>query len=937
MHQSEIATSVRRALVAMVATAGLAANAAQAQESATQSPPAASQEAATQPSPATAPASPANSDATNMQTVVVTGTRASIRKSQAIKQDAVGVVDAVSAEDVGKFPDQNIADSLQRVPGVSVDRSGGESRFITVRGFGPEFNTVLMNGRTMATENGGREFSFDVLPSELISSAEVQKTSSARVSEGGIGATVDIRTARPLDNPGFHVAGSFSTQEQSLAGERKPKLTGLISDTNADKTFGFLGAFVYSDQQIRSDNINVGGWVTPKADASTNPLVVGKAIARSLNEVVSEEQRTRLGFNVAVDWLPTDKLSIKFDGMYSAYRIVPHNHEFGLFTDYNDIVALTANEHNTVTSFTRSTGGGLANDSVIYAYPRHASNQLLGVNAAYQFSDHTKGEWDVAYSRAEDNSAGKGYFAVVGVRNTGYSPVFNLNGTGGYPEITGIVSPTDDSNARTHFADREGSDISDQILQTKFDLTTSFDQGVLSRLMFGVSAADRTKTSKRYATPDAIGCAFCGYNASVPTDLVGVFDAGTVLGASGRMPGQWFDFDPNAYFNYLASGAAIDQLALTPEQNAALKALMASNGGYTAVHKPENDWRVEEKSYAAYAEANFEGTFGTKPWLLDVGLRYVKTDVTSSGNVVKLLGLIPPLPGDPTGSLIGVYGPLSTESRDASYNAFLPSLNFRINLTDQLILRASASKTLTRPTLSNLQLAESYSTRPGTYTLNHGNPALLPYKALNGDLSLEWYPNDTSYLALSLFYKKVNNFIQTISRPVDILGFPFIETIPVNANEAVVKGAEFSLQYTFDRLPAPFDGLGTQINYTYVDSKQSLDPAISTDQFAVVGLSDSGNFVLFYEKGKIGVRAAVNWRDRYLASVRGAEGEPESVKPYTQLDLSANYKLNDNVSLFASASNLTGEIVESYQRYEERFKSASDYGRTVSFGIRGSW
>jgi len=176
-----------------------------------------------------------------------------------------------------------------------------------------------------------------------------------------------------------------------------------------------------------------------------------------------------------------------------------------------------------------------------------------------------------------------------------------------------------------------------------------------------------------------------------------------------------------------------------------------------------------------------------------------------------------------------------------------------------------------------------------------------------------------------------------ITTPTEILGYPFQHTKPVNAESAIIKGVELSFQYTFDRLPAPFDGLGVQLNYTAVDSQQTFDPSIATGQFAVVGLSDSGNLVLFYEKDRFGIRAAWNWRDEYLMAVRGEQGEPTTVNSYDQLDLSANFKLTDNLSIFADATNLTGETESAYQRYRNRTYWWMDNGRTMTLGIRGTW
>ncbi|MGO4774274.1 TonB-dependent receptor, partial [Lysobacter sp. 2RAB21] len=411
-----------------------AAQGAMAQESAPASSPAAGAGAA----------DAAQKDATTLGAVVVSGTRASIQKSQALKQDAVGTVDAVSAEDVGKFPDQNVADSLQRIAGVSVDRSGGESRYITVRGFGPEFNTVLLNGRTMATENSGREFSFDVLPSELISTAEVFKTSQANLSEGGIGATVNIKTRRPLDDKGFHIAGSVSAVDDSMSGETKPKFSGLISNTNADGTFGALLGFVRYQRNHLSESIDDGGWLT-----GTNG-VNGIAIPRTIEYKVNQEDRTRTGVNAAIDWLPSEKVRVTLDAMYSKYEIDAHANGFGLFMDPADVKQITADGNGTALSAVRGNTGGLANDHIVSSNPRDSTNKQVGVNVAWDLTDSTKLDFDGSYSKAEENSGGKGYFLVMGARNVGVNPTWNLN-PGAFPSYSNLLPSTDTNDLRAHF------------------------------------------------------------------------------------------------------------------------------------------------------------------------------------------------------------------------------------------------------------------------------------------------------------------------------------------------------------------------------------------------------------------------------------------------------------------------------------------------------
>jgi len=324
------------------------------------------------------------------------------------------------------------------------------------------------------------------------------------------------------------------------------------------------------------------------------------------------------------------------------------------------------------------------------------------------------------------------------------------------------------------------------------------------------------------------------------------------------------------------------------------------------------------------------------PWKLNVGVRYIRTDLTSQALSAQIES-ITRIANDPNNATVKFTEPLLLSKR-SSYHDWLPSFNFRLNLRENLLLRASASKTLTRPTLTNLRISDTFAVQPPSPGLHTtGNAGLKPYTAKNVDLGIEWYINDTSYLALAGFYKNVSNFVSMMTEPTRIADYPFLQTRPVNAESAIIKGAELSFQHTFDYLPAPFDGFGVQLNYTTVDSQQSFDPSIASGQFAVEGLSDSGNLVLFYEKDRFGIRAAWNWRDEYLSDISGEQGEPTTVNSYNQLDLSTNFKLTDNISIFADATNLTGQTESAWQRYRNRVYWLLDHGRTVTLGIRGTW
>jgi len=885
----------------------------------------------------------AGEGAATLDAIQVTGVRSSLQKSQIIKQDFIGTVDAVSSEDVGKFPDQNVADALQRVPGISVDRSGGESRYITVRGFGPEFNTVTLNGRTMATEVVGREFSFDILPSELISAAEVQKTSTADAPEGSIGATINIRTQRPLDHPGLHIAAAVAGTYDSMSEHSKPKVSGLISKTNADGTMGGLLSVVHYKRSHLGERVHTYGWLHGERGFN------GIALPRVMHYGVVKEERTRSGVNAAFDWHPSDTVKLNVDAMYSRYEIVMDISGVEFFTDPADIIDITADENNTATWFKRGDTGILATSHLqIAEYDnlqpiRDSTNKQLGTHLNWQLGEQTTLDVDGAWSKAENApDPDASYFINAGPRNVGVNPEWHLN-PGSFPNYTNLLPLTDKSDVRMHYLRRYGERLSDQIGEFKTHLTHSFYDGALSRLQFGASASTRSKDYKLFRTADALNLAYIGYTARVPEDLLKVFTGGNVAGSNG--PTQWLAFDPEALYAWMNSEDAWGQLAPggtlydpnDPDRAQQIRdALAAHGGGVNPIASPLDDWKVREKNYAAFAHADFEGDWGEMPWKLNVGVRYVRTDLTSEALSAQVESIIRN-PGDPTLATVKFTEPLPLSKR-SSYHDWLPSLNFRLNLRDDLLLRVSASETLTRPTLSNLRANESIEVRPpGAGVYNTGNAELKPYTSKNVDLGFEWYLNDTSYLALAGFYKNVNNFIAMMTVPTQIQGYPFLQTMPVNADSAIIKGAELSFQYTFDRLPAPFDGLGVQLNYTAVDSQQSFDPAIESGQFAVVGLSDSGNLVLFYEKDRFGIRAAWNWREEYLAAIRGHEGEPTTVNTYDQLDLSSNFKLTENISIFADATNITGETESAWQRYRNRVLWMADHGRTVTLGIRGTW
>ena len=902
-------------------------------------------DAAAQPDNATTGSPPAPESGQALQEVVISGQRAAIRRAEDIKLNAVGVVDAVSAEEAGKFPDQNVADALQRVPGVAVDRSRGESSQITIRGFGPDFVNVVLNGRTLATDARDRAFNFDVLPSELINTAEVHKTASAELEEGGIGGTVNVITARPLDSRGFHAAGSLAAVNDSInhafSGNVTPKASVLFGDTNDDGTFGWLLSGMYYKRDDKIQIVDTGGWYTNVNESQINPAYTNVSVPQTLALSAIHETRTRQGVNAAIDWLPIDKLKVSLDGMLSNYRVASAYHGFGSYGNAADIQTLTVDPNGTALSYTRFNTGNLANDYIEQSNPRDAYNVQGGLNVAYAFNDDTKLDWDSALSSAWNKKSADGYFMVVGTRNIGVNPVWTNNGADQLPSYSNLLSTTDPSDLHVHCCNQGGQsrNVEDKIQQNRLHLTTRFDGEVSTKLDFGLEYTNRTKRQYNVQTPNNLLCSeYCGYVASVPASVIGayVFNAGTLVnGVSPGSPTRWLAYNPYAYLNYLTTPAAYNQLP----NPAAFAAALAANGGTFAPREDLTSFsEVNEKTRSAYAKADFSGHVFDKAWFLDVGLRYTHTGTTSNAYSTPLLA-ITVNPND-TSNAIPTYGVLSPVSDNGAYSEWLPSANFKLNLRDDLIFRLAVSKTESRPDLSNLSAATTYNFRPNNQTLTKGNVNLKPYTSTNFDSGLEWYLDRLSYIAIDGFYKRVSNFNTVIGTQQTLLGFPFTVDEPVNLNTATIKGEEFTVNYQFTRLPKPFDGLGTSVNYTHVSSNASINPALlaTAGKFAVPGIGDSGNLSGYYEEGPVQLRLAFNWRGRYLSSIADPDlaGQPTTTRAYGQLDFSGSYRITQNFSLFLTATNLLREKILKYNVYPNRPAYAEADGGTVTLGIRGS-
>jgi iron complex outermembrane recepter protein len=865
-----------------------------------------------------------------IEVITVSGILGSQKRALLAKRSAASIIDSIASEDLGKFPDQNISESLQRVPGVTISRNGGEGQFITVRGMGPEHNTVLLNGRVLATENEGREFSFDVIASELISAVDVYKTPTADLQEGGIGSTVNLKTARPLDYDGFKGAMSVKSLYDDSSKKTSPQFNGLLSNTFLDGTFGLLGSLTYYKREYRTERSFTDGYEANRDldfDNDGTPELTGVSFPSYYTQDVDQSTRERLGATLAAQWQVNEDLLITLDGLYTKLDVNSDTRGIAWWVGDSMVTDATVDENNTVNYF-KSAAGVRPTEFTSYSRPRFAETKQIGFNADWFVSDELSVVFDTSYSKSTDTIAGDQTYFVGYFENPDREIIMNKFAGDTLPTYSNIGDLNDLSKVKPSWFTYEGRDVSDEAFQATLDSTYELDTEFVSSIQAGVSYASREKSKDVAKTPGNIQCIYCSwggheYDGFMPEGIVSNFDAsGFLSGESGGNIGSWPSWNQNDLVDFMLSDAGLAGIR-DPDIRAQAIADIAANGGLGVQPVLGQSGSVLEKTLAAYVQANLEGELGDLPWSGNFGLRYTETDITSSGTAQVILS-IEAVEGVNEATVVFSEPVAVTEK--GNYGILLPTSNFKLNIQDDLVLRLAVGKTITRPTLSNLLLDTNYNTRPSERNVSSGNPSLRPMVAWNYDTSLSWYIDDVSYLSAAIFQKKLTDKWQRKTETIQIQGFDFFSNKPVNLSKGEINGFELAAQYTFKQLPEPFDGLGVQANYTDVRESYDLDDFESKSQ--------SLNLVGFYEKGPIQARLAYNLRKGYTESLAANRGQPRMIDDYGQWDGSASYDINEKFTVFVEAINLTNARFKAFSIYEERLIELSDTGRRFSLGVR---
>ena len=885
----------------------------------------------------------------NIEVIEVRGLISSLKRSFSDKKEALIVSDGISAEDVGKFPDQNVAESLQRITGVSIDRSGGEGQLISVRGFGPQFNLVTVDGRQMASERAGREFSFDTLASELIAGADVYKTSNAANQDGGIGSYINLKTAKPFDMDGFTAVGSVKGTYDSLSEETDPAFSGLISNTFNDNTLGVLLSLSVQERQAQINQADTRGYyrvpriATNDFDATTG---TGKEafnvwVPRNLDLTSNSEDRTRTSGTLVVQYAPSEDITLTFDGLYSKFEVESQVNNYanwftpGNFRDFEvDAATETVNfwSHN---AFNDPTGGGSgATDFVQQGLDRNVEIKGFGFNADWELSEQFNVNIDISNSSAEDLSGDQSrVFTVMGYAN-GYT--YDFTGGGAIPAfssdgISGPFTESDASKLRAHYVERGGDEREDEITEMRADFTYTPNSETFTQLKFGLYTQDRTKSAKVFQSPSLPNCFYCGYGLDAPDEL------GQLISPNGwfdGIPGSFFGYDVDKYLSFLESDAAITAQSINRGEDPATNiAAFAALNGYTPVELGTS-FKIDEEILSAYADFVFQGDLGDMPWTVNAGFRYSETTTTASGNQATLLDIQQnPLDGtildqiylvDASGQRQSV--PISISN---TYTNLLPSVNVKLEVEEDMLLRFGYSETLTRPTMASMRPVTNIgSTRPDLLLASGGNPNLTPFLSTNWDVSYEWYYNDASAVSIGLFSKEVEGFITQAPSPEEFSlasgSYEFSVTRPRNGETAQVDGLELAWTHTLE------SGFGIQMNATIVNS--------ASDGTTLEGLGDSQNVIGFYEKDAFQARIAFNNREAFLQTIaNGDTGQPENVATYGQWDVSASYDINEHFTVIFEGINITDEYVEKFGAIPAHFTEQVRSGSRYAVGVRGSF
>ena len=876
--------------------------------------------------------------------VVVTGARAALARALDLKRNADVIQDSISATELGRFPDDNVADSLTHIAGISVSRTrGGEGQYINVRGLGSGYNIVTLNRRILATDGDGRDFAFDVLPSEMIGGADVMKSASAAQMEGSIGGSVNLRSARPFDNPGYHASARIEGDRNDLSRKNGVKLSGVVSNTFNDNKMGFILGAVLSDREVRTDSL---GYQTFNADSPGSFDVDGDgSLGPGEENLLGSccisfgsifEKKKRAALTGAFEWKVTPDFRMTFDALATRLDSPQVGYQQSYYVEHaadrwSDVVA----KDGLITGMTIK---DLVPEMSNVTTDRKVDTMQVGWKGEWKVNRDLRLVGDVYRSTSKRDSGGKDTFVVAGIggANTGY---YQANDNA-FPDIRVTLEDGRDlatelaagrlgnSDYGIHFAGLTGVDIKDTVDGGSLEGRLSLDgKWNIDALEFGVSGTSRSKKRTAIGNEKNGGaCQYCdmysttfanlGANVVRPMNLPNY-----MRGAGGNFPGSFVAFDVPAYFEALKALDGKPKLDSDGNPTGEVYDVSKSQPEFV----PTQSYDVREKTATLFGQFELSG----ERWNGNVGVRVVHTKTRSRSAIDDIVSINDPTPEIPTSSPDIEYSEATPVSQDGSYTKVLPSANFSYWMQPDLVLRAAAAKVMARPSLDRLAPTRTDNTLDRSYILTiDGDPNLKPTEATQQDLSLEWYYQPKSALNVALFAKQIKNFVtfQTDEKvDIGVPGYLYTVTRPVNGDKARVRGMELGVQHLWDNgfgIAAKFAKTWTRAysGGEYVGQLEGVAPTASSLGF-------------LYEKGKINAALTFDYTGKYTQSTNVIAGFPNKVDAITWVTASASYDLNENVTLFVEGKNLSDEVMRSNLGRSDAIYGFETWGRTYAAGM----
>jgi TonB-dependent receptor len=911
-----------------------------------------------------ASAQAAANEPAEVEEIVVTGFRQSLDAAINVKRESVSSVDAIVAEDIAKFPDQNLAESLQRIPGISIQRDGGEGRAVTVRGLSGQFTRVRVNGlETITTSTDGasanreRSFDFNVFASELFNSLVVYKTAEAKLDEGSLGAIIDLNTGNPLaGKDGLTAVASVQGQYNDLSDKLGPRLAGLLSYRSPDGVFGASVSAAYTNtdtlelgnntvrwQQARFNSVRgvncfttqrSGGTYIPSAGCNEAALAFHPRIPRYGR--ISHD-RERLGLTGSLQWAPTERTTMSVDGLYSRFKATRAEQWAEVLFRSNersiDVVDYTIDPAtNTMTA-------GTFNNAWVRTenYLRKSQTEFyqLSFNAKHEFSETLRGSIVAGFSKSDADIPVETTFVYDDRDASNYRYDYTDSRS---PLLTFGTSVSDPANFQLAEMRDRPSNVTNKFRtispRIEWDVTENIGLevgGVYRRFDFSVFESAR----------DTVIC---------PTRTTAGPDQ--VLGTITCTPSSVFG--PTAVYGYTGTGALSQTVNLgsagqpsgttttwvVPNIDAA--AAFTGLYGRTAVPQASNIRSVREEVTGGYLQSNVKGEVAGVRFAANLGMRYVQTDQSS------------------TGLNSGVQVTV-----DRKYDDWLPSANLAIFPTENLIIRAAASKVITRPNLANVTPGGSVD--GFNYRISFGNPELDPFRAKAYDVGVEWYFAPQAIASVAFFKKDISSFPLSVTRtgtyastglPTSIInpsspaasnleGQPWIISTIENGSGGSLKGVELAVQTPFTFLPGFWSNFGGMANATFVDSNVTYrvtgpattpggaNPGSNVDA-TLYGLAKRAyNATLYYEEGKFSARASVAYRSGFIDGASATGNIFEGYNSTINLDASVRYKISDSLEVSLEGINLTDDYRDRYtDKAADRNYEYNHFGRTIIFGVR---